>query len=106
MTKRNLFFGLFIFMLISACSAEGEAQITPTTTSLYGITYCKALGVDLRMAGLWGEDSNHDGVFQEREDLNGNGVLDADWSLPDGETQNVLAFNGVAIDRKFKTLIF
>jgi len=54
------------------------------------------IGVDLRMAGLWGEDSNHDGVLQEREDLNGNGVLDADWSLPDGETHNVLAFNSRA----------
>ena len=54
------------------------------------------IGVDLRMAGLWGEDSNHDGLLQDREDLNGNGVLDADWSLPDGETHNVLAFNSRA----------
>ena len=54
------------------------------------------IGVDLRMAGIWGEDSNHDGLMQAREDLNGNGVLDADWSLPDGETHNQLAFNSRA----------
>jgi len=54
------------------------------------------IGVDLRMAGIWGEDSNHDGVLQMREDLNGNGVLDADWSLPDGATHNALAFNSRA----------
>lgn len=54
------------------------------------------IGVDLRMAGIWGEDSNHDGYLQSREDLNGNGILDADWSLPDGETHNDLAFNSRA----------
>ena len=48
------------------------------------------------MAGIWGEDSNHDGLLQDREDLNGNGVLDADWSLPDGATHEQLTFNSRA----------
>ena len=54
------------------------------------------ISVDLRMAGIWGEDSNHDGLLQEREDLNGNGVLDADWSLADGESESELSFNSRA----------
>jgi len=39
---------------------------------------------DVRMAGEWGEDRNHNGVLEVGEDTNGNGVLDCDWSLPDG----------------------
>ena len=54
------------------------------------------ISVDLRMAGIWGEDSNHDGLLDPREDLNGNGVLDADWSLPDGATSDELSFNSRA----------
>ena len=48
---------------------------------------------DLRTAGVRGEDRDQNGFFSPEEDLNGNGVLDADWSLPDGETRNFLSFN-------------
>jgi len=49
---------------------------------------------DLRMAGEWGEDRNHDGAMQDGEDTNGNGILDADWSLADGTAgQSSITFN-------------
>lgn len=49
---------------------------------------------DLRMAGEWGEDRNHDGAMQDGEDTNENGILDADWSLPDlAVNQPSITFN-------------
>lgn len=49
---------------------------------------------ELRMAGLWGEDKNHDGILDPGEDSNGNGILDANWSLADGTTDaHSLTFN-------------
>jgi hypothetical protein len=49
---------------------------------------------EIRMAGVWGEDLNHNGAFDAGEDLNGNGEFDADWSLEDGgAAQPVLSFN-------------
>ncbi|MHC4954845.1 MAG: hypothetical protein ACYTGZ_13245 [Planctomycetota bacterium] len=51
------------------------------------------ISVELRMAGVWGEDRNHNGFLDTGEDINGNGELDSDWSLEDGKTQSHLAFN-------------
>ena len=51
------------------------------------------VAADLRMAGLWGEDRDHDGYLDSGEDINGNGVLDADWSLAEGVTETTLSFN-------------
>ena len=53
------------------------------------------IGVDLRMAGVWGENLNHSvtRTLEAGEDLNQNGVLDADWNLADGATATELAFN-------------
>lgn len=53
------------------------------------------IGVDLRMAGVWGEDLNHNasGVLEPGEDLNLNGVLDADWNLADGASTSDISFN-------------
>ena len=51
------------------------------------------IGKDLRMAGVWGEDRNHNGRLDDDEDLNDNGVLDADWNLEDKTERADLAFN-------------
>lgn len=42
------------------------------------------IATELRMAGEWAEDKDHDGELDEGEDSNDNGVLDAAWDLPDG----------------------
>jgi len=49
--------------------------------------------MDLRMAGMWGEDRNHNGVLDDGEDINHNGTLDADWNLAEGMAQAQLSFN-------------
>jgi len=51
------------------------------------------MATEVRMAGVWAEDRDHDGVLDDGEDLNGNGILDSDWNLPDGARHNELAFN-------------
>lgn len=53
------------------------------------------IGTDLRMASVWGEDLDHNAVrsLEAGEDLNGNGVLDADWDLPDNSNTTDLSFN-------------
>jgi len=51
------------------------------------------ISMDLRMAGIWGEDRNHNGVLDDGEDINENGALDADWNLADGIAQDSLSFN-------------
>jgi len=56
-------------------------------TALHRIT------MDLRMAGMWGEDHNHNGTLDDGEDINDNGVLDADWNLAEGVAQASIDFN-------------
>ena len=51
------------------------------------------IGKDLRMAGVWGEDRNHNGTLDEGEDLNDNGVMDADWNLEDKTERTDIVFN-------------
>lgn len=51
------------------------------------------MATEVRMAGVWAEDRDHDGVLDEGEDLNLNGHLDSDWNLADGEKRTDLAFN-------------
>lgn len=41
---------------------------------------------ELRMASIWGEDKNRNGVLDPDEDTNQNGVLDSDWSLKEAGT--------------------
>jgi len=48
---------------------------------------------EIRMAGVWGEDKNHNGALDDGEDINANGVLDADWSLADNASASSLTFN-------------
>jgi len=51
------------------------------------------MATEIRMAGVWAEDHDHDGVLDEGEDLNLNGKLDSDWNLADGTKRPDLAFN-------------
>ena len=39
------------------------------------------IAAELRMAGEWAEDRDHDGALDDGEDTNENGDLDADWNL-------------------------
>jgi hypothetical protein len=48
---------------------------------------------EIRMAGVWAEDRDHDGELDEGEDLNLNGYLDSDWNLADGAERQDLSFN-------------
>lgn len=52
------------------------------------------LTAELRMAGLYAEDTNGNGELDDGEDLNENDELDADWNLEDGaQNQTSLVFN-------------
>ena len=51
------------------------------------------MATEIRMAGVWAEDRDHDGELDEGEDLNLNEVLDSDWNLGDGEKLPELSFN-------------
>jgi len=51
------------------------------------------VATEIRMAGVWGEDRDHDGELDEGEDLNLNEQLDSDWNLADGTERADLAFN-------------
>ena len=52
---------------------------------------------DIRIASIRGEDVDDDDSIDDltAEDLNGNGRIDDDWSLADGETANSISFNMV-----------
>jgi len=52
---------------------------------------------DIRSASIRAEDLNDNDVPEDlaSEDLNGNGRIDDDWSLADGETASAISFNMV-----------
>lgn len=56
---------------------------------------------ELRTAGEWGEDRDHDGVLDDGEDTNGNGVLDANWNLPDG----INDANTISLNRRIDDMV-
>ncbi|MHC4932588.1 MAG: PilW family protein [Planctomycetota bacterium] len=52
------------------------------------------IATELRMAGEWGEDRDHDGELDPGEDTNENGELDSAWDLEDGAAnQDRISFN-------------
>ena len=63
------------------------------TPLMRGQKVLERMGAELRMASEWGEDRDKDGELDPGEDTNGNGVLDADWSLADGVCEKTLSFN-------------
>lgn len=91
---------LFAAILGSVAAAvSGDTQASRVILmhmgpELKGQRALEAIASELRMAGEWGEDLDHDGVWDEGEDANGNGSFDADWNLPDGAVnQDNIAFN-------------
>jgi hypothetical protein len=53
----------------------------------------ETIAEEISMASVVAEDRDGDGVLGDSEDLNANGLLDADWSLADGTTSSTLTFN-------------
>lgn len=71
-----------------------RSAVAPVAAELRAQSAMERIAAELRMASPWGEDQDHDGVLDTDEDTNGNGRLDADWDLPDGEMrQKTLSFN-------------
>ena len=67
------------------------AQLGPESDARRALAQLTA---ELRMAGLYGEDTNRNGVLDSGEDVNDNGLLDSDWNLVDGaKDQPSLTFN-------------
>jgi len=95
------FSGLFLTMIIGAAAVavtrDKEASriiLAPMSPELRVNAVMERLASELRMAGEFGEDLDHDGELDAGEDANENGVLDADWSLADGAVnQPSLSFN-------------
>jgi type II secretory pathway component PulJ len=94
------------FAIVFGVIAAGMLQDTQTHRALVSQSVpqmrlndaLERITTDLRMAGIWGEDRNRDGDFNAGEDLNGNGVLDSDWSFPKTtaaaiEPMDSIAFN-------------
>jgi prepilin-type N-terminal cleavage/methylation domain-containing protein len=90
-------FGVLLAGVASALVSDTQASrvlLAHLGPEIRATTALDRITSDLRMAGEWGEDRNHDGVMQEGEDTNENGVLDADWSLPDlAANQPSITFN-------------
>jgi type II secretory pathway component PulJ len=82
-----------------AAAITGDSQTSRVILShmgpeLKGQRALEAIASELRMAGEWGEDLDHDGVWDDGEDANGNGSFDANWNLADGTmNQDNIAFN-------------
>lgn len=53
----------------------------------------ETISEEIAMASFIAEDRDGDGLLSTSEDLNVNGVLDADWSLADGTSSSTLTFN-------------
>jgi prepilin-type N-terminal cleavage/methylation domain-containing protein len=71
-----------------------RSAVAPVAAELRAQSAIERIAAELRMASPWGEDQDHDQVLDADEDTNGNGRLDADWDLPDGEMrQQSLSFN-------------
>jgi type II secretory pathway component PulJ len=93
-------FTLFVVILGSVAAAvSGDRQTSRVILAhvgpeLKGQRALEAIASELRMAGEWGEDLDHDGVWDDGEDANGNGSFDANWNLADGTmNQDNIAFN-------------
>ena len=50
---------------------------------------------ELQIGTLSGEDTNRNRVLNTGEDVNRNGRLDSDWSLPDGTAATSITFNSL-----------
>ena len=77
----------------------GQKAFTSSSNQMYASTRASSVMerilCELRMASIRGEDVDDDDDTGDltKEDLNGNGRIDDDWSLADGETSSVISFN-------------
>jgi prepilin-type N-terminal cleavage/methylation domain-containing protein len=94
MTMFAVLLGIVTMSLLRDTSAQ-EVIVAHVGPEMKMRRVLHRIGVDLRMAGVWGENLNHSvtRTLEAGEDLNLNGVLDADWNLADGATAPELAFN-------------
>ena len=91
-------FGIVLGTVASGLARDSNAQdvimanVGPETKAR---ALLHRISQELRSSSVWGEDLNHNAskTLDVGEDLNGNGVLDADWNLPDGYTTTDLSFN-------------
>lgn len=91
---------IFAMVFGAAAAAVARDQQTHRVVSaqfgpeLRALSTLDRIATELRMAGEWAEDKDHDGELDPGEDANGNGVLDAAWDLPDGAVnQDHISFN-------------
>lgn len=79
---------------LSSDSKAASVMMAPAGAELKVNAALERIATELRMAGEIGEDLDRDRELDPGEDANGNGVLDADWNLPDGAVdQPTLSFN-------------
>ncbi len=80
-------------------AASGQTLQARSTHQMHASTRAHALlermSVELRHASILAEDidGDNDPDDLDTEDTNGNGQIDDDWSLADGETAETLSFN-------------
>lgn len=90
---------LALLLGLAATAVSGDqglarSAVAPVAAELRAQNSIERIAAELRMASPWAEDQDHDGVLDTDEDTNGNGRLDSDWDLPDGEMrQESLSFN-------------
>jgi prepilin-type N-terminal cleavage/methylation domain-containing protein len=101
-TLIEIIFVVVLMSILIGAAAVAVAQDTTTSRIILAPmgpelrvnTVMERLASELRMAGEFGEDLDHDGELDLGEDTNSNGVLDADWNLADGAVdQTTLSFN-------------
>ena len=86
---------------ILALTATGQRLYTSSEHQAHASGRAKALIermiTELRQASFDGEDRDQDNDPDDldSEDANGNGRIDDDWSLADGETADAISFNAV-----------
>jgi prepilin-type N-terminal cleavage/methylation domain-containing protein len=91
---------IFAFVFGAAAVAVARDQQTHRVISaqlgpeLVALNTLDRIATEMRMAGEWAEDRDHDGELDPGEDGNGNGILDAAWDVPDGAVnQDHVSFN-------------
>jgi len=77
----------------------GQKAYTSSSNQMYASVRASSVMnrilAELRMSTIKGEDVDDDNNAADlaSEDLNGNGRIDDDWSLADGETASTISFN-------------
>ena len=79
---------------LSSDTKAAAVMLAPAGAELKVNAALERIATELRMAGEIGEDLDREREFDPGQDAKGNGVLDADWNLADGASnQPNLSFN-------------